>query len=57
MLVGTDSERAGDLRILRQLLAEAAAELLRGNQAALPRHQAVVELIAEYEDYERLVRL
>jgi hypothetical protein len=51
MLAGTNDERAGDVRILRELLAEAAAELLRRNQAALPRHQAVLELLAEYEDY------
>ena len=54
MFDGSHEEREARLQVLRDLRAEAAAELLRCNQAALPRHLAVQDLIEYYEGSARL---
>jgi hypothetical protein len=54
MFDGSHEEREALLQVLRDLRAQAAAELLSGNQAALPRHLAVQDLIEYYEGSARL---
>jgi hypothetical protein len=54
MFDGSHEERAAGLHVLRDLRREAAAELLRGNEAALSRHLAVQDLIDYYEGSARL---